>query len=115
MWGARKGASMKKRMSDEAVVLLKHIQHGRENARTRMQLNIITGWSDRHIRQVIEEVREYFPILNLSDGHGYFRPRCNEVDLVKQYINQEKARVKSIQKSSTAAEKFIKEAAQDGE
>lgn len=75
---------------------------GHENAIGRGTLREAFGMSDRKIRKVIEEVRKEIPVINMSDGKGYFIPDPNNmVDCcrVNEYIAQEKARIDAIQKN----------------
>lgn len=54
--------------------IIDYIPIGRANAVTREQLEILTGFSDRKIRDQIHEARRFAPIINISDGKGYYIP-----------------------------------------
>ena len=55
--------------------IIDYIPVGHKNAVTRKQLVILTGLSDRKIRNMIqEECNREHPILNMQDGKGYFQP-----------------------------------------
>lgn len=89
--------------------ILDYIPTGHKNAITRHELCIKTGYSDRKVRDLIEEActREH-PILNLQDGRGYFLPDKNEMPLVRLYRNQENRRTASIRKRVSELDKYIK-------
>ncbi len=73
-----------------------YIPFGKENAVSRQYLSIATGMSDRKVRMQIAQARRDYPILNLSDGKGYYRPTAEEYLEAKQFYHQEIARAKSI-------------------
>lgn len=73
-----------------------YIPFGKENAVSREYLSIATGMSDRKVRLQIAQARREHPILNLSDGKGYYRPTVEEYLEAKQFYHQEIARAKSI-------------------
>ncbi len=92
--------------------ILDYIPVGHKNAVTRQQLCIMTGISDRKVRNMIAETRRATPILNLQNGKGYFLP--NENDLIdrmalRKFVNQEEHRLKSIGWSLKAARDYAKE------
>lgn len=71
------------------------IQIGRENAISRKELVLLTGYPDRDIRAAIEASNR--PIINI--GRGYFIPdRNDETDLALEaaYIRSEQMRVESL-------------------
>lgn len=70
--------------------IIDYIPVGHKNAVTRKQLVILTGLSDRKIRNMIqEECNREHPILNMQDGKGYFQPAYDEMHLVRLYRVQE--------------------------
>ncbi len=86
------------------------IPTGRRNAIRRSQLTDLTGLKDREIRRAIQEARQKTPIINLSDGKGYFLPDLKDRDdrnALKRYILQEEHRQKSVSQSVKAARKYM--------
>lgn len=74
--------------------ILEFIPFGRSNAIKRKDLMDILGVTDRDMRNLISDARKKTPIINLSDGEGYYRP--NEKEDLMKYIMQESARAKKI-------------------
>lgn len=88
-----------------------YIPVGSENAVTRKYLSKVTGLSDRRVRHAIHEARRDIPILNLSDGNGYYIPDMNkQEDQIKllRYVRQEENRLKSIGWALKAARKTLR-------
>lgn len=72
-----------------------YIPFGRENAVTREMLRVLTGKSDRMIREEIEQARrEGHIIINNQDGKGYFR--TDDIDEIGRQYQQNKRRALSI-------------------
>lgn len=87
-----------------------YIPTGIENAISRQRLAEITGMSDREVRREIHIARRDIPILNLSDGNGYFIPDMNkksEIALLKRWYKQENSRLKSIGWALTTARRTL--------
>jgi len=84
------------------------IPFGKQNAITQNELMMVTGLSDRMLREEISRLRRDVPILNMQDGKGYFRPTEDEIEDVKKYISQEERRGKSVFWSLKGAREFIK-------
>lgn len=61
---------------------------------TRAELSELTGLSDRRVREIIEDLRREFVILNDQNGAGYYRTH-NPIKILK-YYRQELARALSI-------------------
>lgn len=62
-------------MTDDVITLRNHLRVGAQNALRRWQLCEMTGWTDRHLRKVIEAARceedgEEYCIMNF--GKGYY-------------------------------------------
>ena len=92
-------------------MIVDYIPTGRKNAITRKELCRITGLSDRQAREHIAQARRSTPIINLQDGDGYFIPDPSDnadMGLLKRYVRQEEARLKSIGWSLKAARKTLK-------
>lgn len=75
------------------------ISYGHDNAITGKELSILSGISERKIRDMIANSKEL--IINMQDGRGYFKPLPSEGNLVEAWIliftsriNEEKARVR---------------------
>lgn len=86
-----------------------YINDGYENALTRQELMMITGLPDRRIREDIETASLRGDlIINLQDGKGYFRPLPNkEDDLVKQWMNISRSRIKNEIRKMRMAERYL--------
>lgn len=83
-----------KKQGDNAMDILEYIPYGKGNAVKREDLRDMLGVSDRDMRRMIAQARKDAPIINLSDGYGYYRP--NDKDDLLRYILQEQARAKKI-------------------
>lgn len=91
--------------------ILDYIPTGHGNALTRSELCKRTGVSDIAMRTAIHNARRKVPILNMQDGNGYFIPDMNlEVEriLLKQFVQQEASRLKSIGWSLKAARQTLR-------
>lgn len=75
--------------------VLNFIGYGKNEAITRKSLCNKTGFTDRQVREYIEELRNdgYF-IVNDSDGIGYYQ--CTDVAMVLKYYWAEWRRAISI-------------------
>lgn len=82
---------------------------GRENAISRQHLRMISGLSDRAMREQISATRRYIPIINDQTGRGYYIPSEDDLEEAKAYLRQEEARAKSIFWSIRGLRKWIKE------
>lgn len=85
-----------------------YIPFRKENAVTREYLSAVTGLKDRKVRMLIAQARREYPILNLSDGKGYYRPTVEEYLEAKQFYHQEVARAKSIFWSLLGLKKWLR-------
>ena len=84
---------------------------GHDNAVTRQELVMLTGFGDRQIRDMIAKARRDTPILNMQDGKGYYKPDMNDpVDLAEtnRFCEQETRRLKSIGWSLRGARQALK-------
>ncbi len=82
---------------------------GHDNAITAEQISAYTGLSLRKVRDYIAAARHKAVILNMQDGCGYFIPDDGEEELVRSWVAQEEARLKSIGWSLKAARKRVRE------
>lgn len=81
------------------------IPYGHDNAVTRSMLSLLTGFSDREVRNMI--MLDDDLIINLADGKGYFRPLPSEVDLVRKWKHSFKSRISEEQKRVNQAEEWM--------
>lgn len=91
--------------------ILDFIPVGSENAVSRAYLCAAMGLRDRQVRQSIHEARRKMPIINLSEGEGYYIPDMNTLkdrDALLQYVRQEENRLKSIGWALRAARQTLK-------
>lgn len=91
--------------------IIDYIPVGNQNPITRKELCILTGLSDRQVREHISQARRNTPIINLQDGDGYFIPNKEnraDMELLRDFVRQEEARLKSIGWSLKAARKMLK-------
>lgn len=51
-------------MTDDVITLRNHLRVGAQNALRRWQLCEMTGWTDRHLRKVIEAA--FTPLTSAS-------------------------------------------------
>jgi len=84
--------------------IVDYIPVGKENAITGEKLRMITGLTDRKLRNEIAIARRETCILNMQDGKGYFLPSNKEE--VARYIHQEEHRAKSIFVNLNGAKKY---------
>ena len=87
--------------------ILNHIPVGHKNAVTRGSLCHITGMKDRKNRELIEQARQHYVILNLGDSKGYFIPAPNEENLVRMCRNKEISRYRAIGRTIRAMDKYL--------
>ena len=85
-----------------------YIPFGKENAVSRKQLVNVTGFTDRKVRYLISKARREHPIINLSDGSGYYRPTIEEYMEAKHFYKQERCRALSILWSLSGIKKWIR-------
>lgn len=93
--------------------IINYIPKGRKNAVTREQLIILTGLCDRRVRREIAKARREYVIINLQNNRGYYQPDMNDladVSEIRQYVEQETHRLKSIGWSLKSARMALKEA-----
>lgn len=62
------------------MLVTDYIPYGHANAITRSELESMTGFTDREIRDSINKSEDL--IINLQDGCGYFKPLPDEENLV---------------------------------
>lgn len=74
------------------------IPEGYEKAMPIGVITAVTGLKNRELREAIANANlRGAKIINLSDGHGYFKPKLpEEQPLLEIYIDQEKSRIKHL-------------------
>lgn len=95
-------------MKETTISIEDYIPFGKDNAVSREYLAALTQTSDREVRRMISVARKEHPIINLSDGNGYYRPTIEEYMDAKHFYAQEKCRVTSIIKSLSGIKKWIR-------
>lgn len=85
------------------------IPYGKANAVSRKYLVSVTGLTDRKVRYLIAKARREYPIINLSDGTGYYRPTIEEYIEAKHFYKQERCRALSILWSLAGIKKWLKD------
>ena len=92
------------------AVVFNAIGIGHDNATTRSQLRIKTGYNDRLIRQAIEDLRMEYVILNRDDGKGYYIPEPTAAGRrdAAGWITRQNRRIKSIKAATQGAMAFVR-------
>lgn len=98
-------------MTEDVITLRNYLRVGAQNALRRWQLCIMTRWSDRHLRKVIEDARceedcEDYCIMNFGKGY-YLSNDPAEAEALKKI---EMARVTSIIKRTRGLDEMIRKA-----
>ena len=84
------------------------ICEGKENARTRDTLCMLTGMTDRQVRRAIEDARnEGHFIVNDEDGNGYYM--TNDVNVLTLQYRKDTSRAMAILKRRKHIRKYLKE------
>lgn len=91
---------------DEIKQVVSLIPKGRDNAITGKQIRQLTGFSERIVRKYVSLARRDICILNDQNGMGYYKPETKEE--VERWVNQERARAKSIFWSMRGAREYLK-------
>ena len=79
-------------ISETTMRLAEVIVFGAENAISRTELRMMTGWSDRVLRRNIQKAREEgMVICNSQDGKGYYRPTTKQEYIAQYKSNQSRA------------------------
>ena len=86
--------------------IIDYIPKGKANAISRKNLCNLTRLSDREVRERIANERRYTVILSCDLG-GYYLPTKEDTEEVKQYLNRESKRARSIFYSLKSARDWI--------
>lgn len=86
----------------------KYLLRGRKNARTRQTLSILTGLSDRQVRQEIEDLREKGKfVITDEDGTGYYI--SEDIEDVRRQYRKDMARISAISKRTKHLRNYLKQ------
>lgn len=84
-----------------------YLLRGKQNARTRRDLCILTGLCDRDVRQEIEDLRAGGTfVCTDEDGKGYYISDDTQ-DLLRQY-KKNMARIRAISKRTKPIRDYLK-------
>ena len=86
--------------------VLKSIPYGKSNAIKREDLCKQTHMDDRKVRDIIAELRDFELICSKSGFDGYWRPTNREE--VKEFLNENTKRIKSLFKMCKLAREYLK-------
>lgn len=99
----------RKAQKSQTISIADLIPVGRDNAisrKTLTQLCVLHGLieenikdKDRSMRQLLQNARIDYVILNLSNGDGYYRVSREDVQDLQRYIRQEEKRAKAAFKN----------------
>ena len=93
---------------DQKARVLGCLYHGKDMAQWRGWLATHTGLQDRHVRKIIQDLREDGHLIcNLQNGEGYFL--AEDINDVRRQYKQDMARAMSILKRMKAFRKALKE------
>lgn len=87
--------------------IVDYIPYGSDHPVTRQELVNRTGLGDREVRRAISEARIMFPIINLSNGRGYYIATDNNDIEAKRFYRQELSRIRSLRKNLDAVKEII--------
>ena len=105
-------------VEESRMQIINYIPQGSANAISRKDLVEKTGFTDRKIRDLIEEARRETIIISNNDGSGYWlypdNPTEREEELLARYVKQQESRAKSIFYALRPARQKMKEGVQNG-
>lgn len=96
---------MKKELTYEGIQVLNQIPVGYYNRISRKKLADVTGFSDRRVRKIIEEIVSSQQKLIVSSNGGYFIPdNSQEIDRLAahKYIQGELKRIQQLKEKEEA-------------
>lgn len=91
--------------------ILDYIPIGSQNAVGRKHLAKVTGLGDRAFRNAMHKARCKIPVVNLSDGKGYFIPDMNDQsdqNKLLLFVRQEESRIRESQKVVDTAKRTLR-------
>lgn len=110
--GPKGGIDLRKRTKNFTIIqcaVYNALKIGKENAMSRDELILATGYTDRRIREAIEALRHIRPILNLDDGDGYYIP-----DMTPQgrqeaalWLSRQDRRIQSMKDATRGVRRFL--------
>lgn len=77
-------------------LILDLIPFGNENPITRARLVELTGIDDRTVREIISQLKRFYPIVNI--GQGYYIANDPDDPNLEAYIRKESHRISEISK-----------------
>ena len=84
------------------------IPFGKRNAVSNKELQVITGFNERTVRQAVSDARKRgVVILNMQDGKGYYQPTGDDRTEVEMYFHQEYSRAMSNLVNLKATKKWL--------
>lgn len=97
--------------TENAKTLVAFLRYGAEQAQTRFELCRLTGWTDRVVRQAVEDARKAAGddgpfIVTAVGGMGYFL--TNDPDEIEAHYRSEYARAMSILVRTKGERRFLK-------
>ncbi|MGP8310956.1 hypothetical protein ACG0Z4_08790 [Enterocloster aldenensis] len=103
---------MRKRTKNFTIIqcaVYNTLKIGKENAMSRDELILATGYTDRRIREAIEALRHIRPILNLDDGDGYYIPDTTPQGRQEAalWLSRQDRRIQSMKDATTGARRFL--------
>ena len=105
-------------VEESRMQIINYIPQGSANAISRKDLVAKTGYTDRKIRDLIEEARRETIIISNNDGSGYWlypdNPTEREKELLERYVKQQESRAKSIFYALRPARQMMKGGVQNG-
>lgn len=97
--------------TENAKTLAAFLRYGAEQAQTRGELCRLTGWTDRVVRQAVEDARKAAGddgpfIVTAVGGRGYYL--TDDPDEIERHYHGEYARAMSILVSTKGERRYLK-------
>jgi biotin operon repressor len=85
---------------------------GKENAISRGELSGMTGFSDRALRKLIEELRRMgIQVINDGDGRGYYL--ANDIDSIYRQYQKDLSYMKNFSQRMKHTRRILKQAGRE--
>ena len=91
-------------LSYDAILLYNKLKSGKVIKRTMLCKTI--GTTDRHMREVLAELKRHYPICNTENGSGYFI--ATTMDEARRQLKKENKRAREIIFNTMGLKKFLK-------
>lgn len=100
---------MRKSKEELVAAICNVLGVGKKNALSRSDLVVITGASDRQVREAIESLRRNQAILTLPEGNGYYIPEKTLQGRLEteRWMRMQNHRVRSIKAAQKGARDFL--------